>query len=91
MLDEAKLQKGELKAIAKVLMKMQEKKNDGNGVESVQTLARYLRKGMVKHAVRYAKNIGEDVTIYPEIRRFIHDVVYPIGYLDETTGLLVND
>jgi len=91
MLDESKLQRGELKSIAKVLLKMQESKNDGRGVEEVKTLARYLKKGLVQKSIEYARETSHVFLPYPEIRRFVHDVIYPIGYLDPETGLLVND
>jgi len=86
MLDESKLQKGELKGIATILLSMQEEKEYGKGVSAVRELARLLKKSKVKEALQFAKHIGKDVTSYPEIRRFIHDVIYPIGYLDPETG-----
>ena len=91
MLNGANLQKGELKGIAKVLMKMQENKRDGNGIPSVQILAKYIKSGDLDNAVSYARSISSELWNYPEIRRFIHDVIYPIGYLDPETGMLVND
>ena len=91
MLDESKLQKGELKGIAEILMKMQESKRDGLGLPAVQVLAGHVKKGRVTEAVKCARKISEDLWSYPEIRRFIHDVIYPIGYLDPETGMLVND
>jgi len=87
MLDESKLQRGELKKIAKVLTKMQEGKRDGQGVTCVQMLAMHLRKGRVQESIEYARSISEDLWSYPDIRRFIHDVIYPIGYMDLETGL----
>ena len=91
MLDESKLQKGELKSIALVLNKMQSDKRLGMGVPCVQSLVKLLRKGMVREAIECARNASEDLWEYPEIRRFVHDVIYPIGYLDPETGMLVNE
>jgi len=91
MLNESTLQKGELKAIAKILTKMQEVKydyeSDSLGIPSIQTLATHLRRGRVKESIEYARSLSDDLWAYPEIRRFIHDVIYPIGYLDLETGL----
>jgi len=91
MLDESKLQKGELKAIAKVLTKMQEDKRDGLGLPCIQILVTHLRKGRVNESIEYVRSLSEDLWSYPEIRRFIHDVIYPIGYLDHESGLFIND
>jgi len=91
MLDESKLHKGELKSIANVLLKLQDGKNLGQGVESAKVLAKFLQKGMVQKSIEYARKSGSDFLPYPDIRRFVHDVIYPIGYLDNETGLLVND
>jgi hypothetical protein len=91
MLNESQLQKGELKSIAKILLGMQEGKELGNGVPAVRNLAQLLKKGKVREAIAAARNIGDKIHDYPEIRRFIHDVIYPIGYLDLESGMLVND
>jgi len=91
MLDEANLQKGELKALAKILMKMQESKNDGEGVAMVRTIANFLRRGEVALAKNTARVDSDKLWSYPEIRRFIHDMIEPIGYMDENTGYYVND
>lgn len=91
MLEESKLQRGELKSISKILLKMQEHKNGGRGVQLVRDIALNVKKGRISEAIVIARNESDKLCQYPDLRRFIHDVIYPIGYVDENTGKLVND
>lgn len=91
MLDESKLQRGELKQIAKTLMKMQDHHHDGCGISCIKHLSEYLKRGMVAEGITYIRGESDLLWSYPEIRRFIHDIIYPIGYFHEVTGVWVND
>jgi len=89
MLDESNLKRGELKALAKILMKLQESKNGGQGVSCVRAIATYLKKGDVSSAIATARNESDKLWSYPDIRRFIHDMIVPIGYWDTESGKIV--
>ena len=91
MLDESKLQKGELKALSKILMKMQEDKNDGRGITVVRDIAFHLKKGEVAQAKATARNDSDKLWSYPDIRRFIHDMIEPIGYWNLEEEKIVNE
>ena len=79
MLDESSLQRGQLKAISKILFKMQESKNNGEGVSIVRDVAKLLKKGQAKEAKALVKNHKDDIKMYPDIQRFIHDMVILLG------------
>jgi len=89
MLDEASLQRGELKTLSKILFKMQSVKNNGAGVSIAQEIAKKLRKGQAKEAKDLVKRYKDEIRLYPEIQRFIHDMIYPIGYWDTDQGCIV--
>jgi len=89
MLDESKLQKGELKALSRILMKMQVDKNDGQGSVAVREISSRLKKGNVREAKELCHVYSEELLRYPEIRRFIHDMIEPIGYWDLEEGKIV--
>jgi len=90
MLNESNLQRGELKSLAKILLKMQENRNDGAGVDCVRAIAATLKRGEVAEAKKMCHESSEDLLLYPDIRRVIHDLVEPIGYWDLETGMLAN-
>lgn len=90
MLDESNLKRGEVKALAKILMKMQEDKNDGQGSPAVREIAEALRRGEIRRAKKLCHEKSEELLLLPDIRRVIHDLVEPIGYWDLETGRLVN-
>jgi len=91
MLTVDNLKKNELQVLSGILMKMQSQKNNGSGLPHVQTLATFIKRGLIKEATNYAVDISGKLWDYPDIRRFVHDMVYPIGYIDNETGLFVND
>jgi len=90
MIIESNLKKGELKSIAKVLMKMQENKNKGEGVPYIRDIAKLLKKGKIIQTIEMVKKSVPMIYMFPDINRFVHDVIYPIGYIDSETGLILN-
>lgn len=90
MLDEANLMKGEVKALCRILTKMEKDRNDGLGVKVVQTIVKTLKSGDIKGAKKMCHEKSEDLLMYPDIRRVIHDLIEPIGYWNLETGMLDN-
>jgi len=89
MLDESKLKRGELKALSCILVKMQEEKNDGIGSDAVRNIAKTLKHGDVRKAKKMCHSSSEELLLYPDIRRVIHDLIEPIGYWDLDKGRIV--
>lgn len=90
MLDESKLQRGQLKALARILVLMQSEKNDGQGSVLVRDIARHIKRGNIREAKNLCHDGSEELLRYPEIRRFIHDMIEPIGYWNVEKGCLVH-
>ena len=90
MLDESNLHKGEVKALCRILTAMEKGRNDGAGVRAVKDIVKTLKGGDVKCAKKLCHEKSEDLLLYPDIRRVIHDLIEPIGYWDLETGMLTN-
>jgi len=85
------MSKEEAKIIAHVLYKMQKEKNLGEGIYLVRQICDCLSARKFTMAIDTVKSNSDELWSYPAIRRFIHDVIYAIGYVDPVSGKMVND
>ena len=68
---------------------VQKKENKGRGIGCVETILLYMRAGDIDSARAVARNDSDKLWQYPDIRRFIHEMIEPIGYWDEESHSVV--
>lgn len=75
--------------VADWLDKAQATANKGRGISVVQTIVFYLRRGEIESARAVSRNDSDKLWQYPEIRKYVHDNLEPIGYWDETEKCII--